>query len=154
MSKLITKKYKGTSPTTRGKTYGRIVHTETLTTNEFANHIASHGSPFDRATIVGVLTAACDCLVELTLDSKKVRFGDLGTFYMSAESTGEEHAANFSDDNIKKVHLRFLPNKSQAYPLDSVTMRKKASFRDLTQMGTSLSGTSINPDDVPVEERP
>ena len=162
MSKLITKKYKNNNPqsTAYGKTYGRILHTETLTTNEFANHISSHGSPFDRATIVGVLTAACDCLVELALDSKKVRLGDLGTFYMSAESTGEVNAGNFSDDNIKKVHLRFMPNKSQSYPLDSVTMRKKASFLDLAQMGTSAltghgsSGGGSNNDDEPIEERP
>ena len=162
MSKLITKKYKNNNPqsTAYGKTYGRILHTETLTTNEFANHISSHGSPFDRATILGVITAACDCLVELALDSKKVRLGDLGTFYMSAESTGEADAGDFSDDNIKKVHLRFMPNKSQSYPLDSVTMRKKASFLDLAQMGKSsltdsesADGDSDN-DDEPTGDRP
>lgn len=90
MSKLLTKKYqnKNTSSSAYGKYYGRIIHTETLTTDEFANHICNHGSPFDRSTIIGVLAAACDCLVELTLDSKRVRLGDLGTFYMSAETRG------------------------------------------------------------------
>lgn len=150
MSKLITRKYKNNveGSTAFGKTYGRIVHTETLTTNEFANHISDHGSPFDRATIIGVLTAACDCLVELCLDSKKVRLGDLGTFYLSAESTGEDQASDYSADNIVKVHLRFLPNKSKSYPLDSVSMRKKASFIGLERMGTSVT------DDDAEEENP
>ena len=141
MSKLITRKYKNNvkGSTAFGKTYGRIVHTETLTTNEFANHISSHGSPFDRATIMGVLTAACDCLVELCLDSKKVRLGDLGTFYLSAESKGEDLAEDYTSEKIVKVHLRFLPNRSRAFPLDSVTMRKKASFLDIEQMGTSVT---------------
>ena len=133
MAKLLTKKYQNTNKDSSayGKYYGRIVHTETLTTDEFANHISSHGSPFDRATIVGVLAATCDCLVELTLDSKRVRLGDLGTFYMSAETEGEENEKDFSADNIKKVHLRFWPNQKKSYALDSVSLRKLASFTDL-----------------------
>ena len=133
MAKLLTKKYQNNNSNSKafGKYYGRIVHTETLTTDEFANHISSHGSPFDRATIVGVLAATCDCLVELTLDSKRVRLGDLGTFYMSAETEGEENEKDFSADNIKKVHLRFWPNQKKSYALDSVSLRKLASFTDL-----------------------
>lgn len=136
MAKLLTKKYQSTNQksTTFGKWYGRIVHTETLSTEQFINHICSHGSPFDRATITGVLVAACDCLVELVLDSKKVRLGDLGTFYLSAETEPGDTAEEFTDDNVKKVHLRFLPNLKQSYPLDSVSMRGKASFADLNSL--------------------
>ncbi|MBO5468051.1 MAG: hypothetical protein J6A02_11535 [Prevotella sp.] len=136
MAKLLTKKYQSTNQksTTFGKWYGRIVHTETLSTEQFVNHICSHGSPFDRATITGVLVAACDCLVELVLDSKKVRLGDLGTFYLSAETEPGDTAEEFTDDNVKKVHLRFLPNLKQSYPLDSVSMRGKASFADLNSL--------------------
>ncbi len=136
MAKLLTKKYQSTNQksTTFGKWYGRIVHTETLSTEQFINHICSHGSPFDRATITGVLVAACDCLVELVLDSKKVRLGDLGTFYLSAETEPGDSAEEFTDDNVKKVHLRFLPNLKQSYPLDSVSMRGKASFADLNSL--------------------
>jgi len=136
MAKLLTKKYQSTNQksTTFGKWYGRIVHTETLSTEQFINHICSHGSPFDRATITGVLVAACDCLVEQVLDSKKVRLGDLGTFYLSAETEPGDSAEEFTDDNVKKVHLRFLPNLKQSYPLDSVSMRGKASFADLNSL--------------------
>ena len=136
MAKLLTKKYQSTNQksTTFGKWYGRIVHTETLSTEQFINHICSHGSPFDRATITGVLVAACDCLVELVLDSKKVRLGDWGTFYLSAETEPGDSAEEFTDDNVKKVHLRFLPNLKQSYPLDSVSMRGKASFADLNSL--------------------
>lgn len=162
MSKLLTRKYQNNNRMSKayGKFYGRIIHTETLTLDEFANHIASHGSPFDRATIIGVLAATCDCLVELTLDSKKVRLGDLGTFYMSAETIGEIDPENFTADNIKKLHLRFWPNMKRSYALDSVSNRKKASFADLATLGTSVSGGSSsgsggssNPDE-PIVERP
>lgn len=143
MAKLITKKYQNNNSKSSafGKTYARIIHLETLSTNEFASHIHSHGSPFDRATINGVLMAACDCLVELVKESKKVQLGDLGTFYLSAESEGADSAGEYTANKVKKVHLRFLPNMKKEYPLDSVSMRKVASFRDIDDLikGTSKS---------------
>lgn len=146
MSKLITRTYVNNNKQSKayGKTYGRIVHTETLTTNEFARHISEHGSPFDRATISGVLMAACDCLVELTLDSKKVRLGDLGIFYMSAETTGEQKPEDFTADNFKAVHLRFLPNQARSYPLDSKTLRSRAAMLGLDQLGETTTKSSTS----------
>ncbi len=150
MAKLLTKKYQNNNPLSKafGKYYGRIVHTETLTTDEFATHISSHGSPYDRSTIHGVLMAACDCLVELTIDSKRVRLSDLGTFYMSAETEGAEEENDFTAGNIKKVHLRFLPNMKKSYPLDSVSIRKQAKFADLERLlnGSKTDEDSDTPD--------
>ena len=133
MAKLITKKYqnKNARSAAFNKWYGRFVYTETLSFDEFINHISSHSTPFDRGTIKGVMTTACDCLVELTMDSKKVCLSDLGTFYASAESEGEVQKDDYSAKNVKKVHLRFLPNMKKSYPLDSVTLREKASLIDL-----------------------
>ncbi len=136
MAKLITKKYQNNNSKSIAfeKWYARIVHTETLTTEQFVDHIRKHGSPFDRATISGVLMTACDCLVELVLDSKKVRLGDLGTFYISPETTGSESEEGFTDDNVKRLHLRFWPNQKSSYALDSKTLRKSASFVDINNL--------------------
>ena len=162
MAKLITRMYQNmtNNEKTYGKFYGRVVHTETLSTDDFARHISNHGSPFTRSVIAGVLAAACDCLVELVKDSKKVRLGDLGTFYLSAESTGAESADTFSADNVKRVHLRFLPNLKRSYPLDSVTLRKQVSLGSLEAMMGTESGDGGNRDggstgsDNPVVEQP
>lgn len=139
MAKLITRKYQNNNSksSANGKWYGRIAHTETLTTEEFAQHISDHGSPFDRATILGVLMVSCDCLVELVKDSKRVRLGDLGTFYLSTETSGSETEQDFTADNVKKVHLRFWPNQKRSYALDSVSMRKASSFVDISQLNDS-----------------
>ncbi len=136
MAKLVTKKYQNTNKNSAsyGKWYGRFVYTETISTEEFARHISEHGSPFDRATILGVLMSACDCLVELVKDSKRVRLGDLGTFYLSPETTGSETEEGFSDDNVRKVHLRFRPNRSRSYALDSVSLRNETSFVDIDKL--------------------
>lgn len=161
MAKLLTKKYQNNNTKSKAyaRWYARFLYTETISTDEFVNHICSHGSPFDRGTIVGVLAAACDCLVELTLDSKRVRLGDLGTFYMSAETVGEENKEDFTADNIRKVHLRFWPNQKHSYALDSTSIRKLASFTDVAQLveysGSNSGNTSgDNNDDDPDEDRP
>ena len=139
MAKLVTKKYQNTNKNSAsyGKWYGRFVYTETISTEEFARHISEHGSPFDRATILGVLMSACDCLVELVKDSKRVRLGDLGTFYLSPETTGSETEEGFSDDNVRKVHLRFRPNRSRSYALDSVSLRNETSFVDIDKLNNT-----------------
>ena len=145
MAKLITKKYqnKNEKSTAYSKWYGRFVYTETLSFDEFIDHICKHYSPFDRGTIKGVLTNACECLVELTMDSKKVRLSDLGTFYASAESEGEAVRDEYDATDVKKVHLRFLPNMTRSYPLDSKTLRQKASLIDLD----TLNGKTSDSDD-------
>ena len=146
---MITKKYqnKNSKSLAFGKWYGRFVYTETLTFDEFINHICGHTSPFPRGVIMGVVTLLIDCLVELTLDSKKVQFSDLGTFYASAETEGESEKDDFTAENVKKVHLRFLPNMKKSYPLDSKTLRSKTSILDIDV----LSGTPKESDD---EEKP
>lgn len=144
MAKLVTKKYQNTNKNSAsyGKWYGRFVYTETISTEEFARHISEHGSPFDRATILGVLMSACDCLVELVKDSKRVRLGDLGTFYLSPETTGSETEEGFSDDNVRKVHLRFRPNRSRSYALDSVSLRNETSFVDIDKLNDTDGDTA------------
>ena len=142
---LITRKYKNNKASSaHGRWYGRFVYTETVSTEDFAQHISNHGSPFDRATILGVLMAACDCLVELVKDSKRVRLGDLGTFYLSPETVGSETEKEFTADNVVKVHLRFWPNQKRSYALDSVSMRKVALFVDINQLNDSPADTDDN----------
>ncbi len=143
MAIIIRKKVSTINNKTLGKTYGRVVHTETLTLRKFAQHICDHGSTFSKSEIYGILMQICECLVEVCMDSKKVQLGDLGTFYMSARSTGEENASNFSMDNIKGLRLRFAPNTKRDYPLDSISNRKKATLRDLD----TILGTDDDDDD-------
>ena len=93
--------------------------------------ICKRPSPFGRETFLGVLAILCDCLVDVLLDSKRVQFSDLGTFYLTAESEGEADKEEYTADDVKKVHLRFLPNMKRTYRLDSKTLRNKASLIDL-----------------------
>ena len=64
-----------------GKWYGQVKALETLNTRKLANHIADHGSIYTPDVVYGVLEKFRSCLLEMLLDSKKVKIEGLGTFY-------------------------------------------------------------------------
>lgn len=136
MAKLITRRWQNGNSKNNGygKFYQRVVITEILSTDEFAQHIASHGSPYTRDVINGVLMAACDCLVELCMDSKAVRLSDLGIFKMGIHAEGTEDEKKANADKVQRVELQFLPNQSKAYNLSSTNLRKKASLVGIDQL--------------------
>ena len=74
--------------------------------DEFAKHIASHGSVYKRAAIGAVLTMAVDCLREMLLNGYKVGLGDLGSFYVSLSSEGTATPNDFNPAiHIKSVNV-------------------------------------------------
>ena len=114
-----------------GKYYGRIVHTETLNTRKLAKHIAEHGSVYTQDVVEGVLTKAEACIVEMLLESKKVKLEGLGTFYLMAENK-KGGAISLDKFNPKGtfngLHIRFLPDSSSESQLNSKDILAKATF--------------------------
>ncbi len=102
--------------------------------------------------------ALLNCMIEQLLEGKKVQFGDLGTFYLSAKSTGEAKDHDFNmGTSINGLYLRFTANRQDINDLSSKTLKKKAEFKnikELTQVdGPSSSGSgsssSSSGDDEP-----
>ena len=133
MSKIIYDVYKSTNEksTSYGKYFGRIIHTETLTTRKLAKHIAEHGSVYTQDVVEGVLTKAEACIVEQLLESKKIKLEGLGTFSLMAEnkSGGAVSLEKFNPKTtLKGLHIRFLPDSSSESQLNSKDMLAKANF--------------------------
>ena len=133
MSKIIYDVYKNTNEdsTSHGKFFGRIVHLETLNTRKLAKHIAEHGSVFTQDVVEGVLTKAEACIVEMLLESKKIKLEGLGTFYLMAENKkgGVASIDKFNPKgSFKGLHIRFLPDSSADAQLNSKEMLAKANF--------------------------
>ena len=133
MSKIIYDVYQNANETSAayGKFYGRIVHTETLNTRKLAKHIAEHGSVFTQDVVEGVLTKAEACIVEMLLESKKVKLEGLGTFYLMAENKkgGELKVEDFNPKtSLKGLHIRFLPDSTTEDTLTSREMLSTAQF--------------------------
>ena len=87
------------------KYYATAVQDRTMEFEDFVTHIAEHNSPYSRGTVHGVLMDTLDCLQELILDGKSVRFSDLGLFSLGMNSRGEETAAKVTAQSIEGVHL-------------------------------------------------
>ena len=133
MSKIIYDVYqnKNENNVSYGKYFGRIVHTETLNTRQLARHIADHGSVYTQDVVEGVLTKAEACIVEMLLESKKIKLEGLGTFYLMAENK-KGGAVSIDKFNPKTtfsgLHIRFLPDQDDEAGLNSKDVLSKATF--------------------------
>ena len=143
---LLTRLYQNTvnNDKTNGRFYRRAIHIATLSLEDLGKHIVEHGSPYTEDIVQGVLKAFRNCLLEQLMESKKVKIDGLGTFYLSVSSTGAESVDQATMDQIKNVRLRFLPDSSSRAMLDSVSLRKKVSLKDIASLGMSYTGTATD----------
>ena len=114
-----------------GKWYGRVKYLESLNTRKLSNHIAEHGSIYTPDIVYGVMEKFRSCLLEMLLNSKKVKIEGLGTFYTTLEC--EKGGAVSKDKfnilkNVKGLHIRFLPEQEQEQNISSREFLKQAEF--------------------------
>ena len=133
MSKIIYDIYRNvkSGSVSEGRYFGRILQTETLNTAKLARHIAEHGSPYTQDVVEGVLRKAESCILELILDSKKIKIDGLGTFYITGENQkhGTISIAKFNPKtSFKGLHIRFLPDQATEANLSSRSVLNQASF--------------------------
>ena len=116
MAKILyeVKKDTNTASRTYGMWFGYVKSLETLNTRKLANHISEHGSIYTPDVVYGVLEKFRSCLIEMLLNSKKVKIEGLGTFYTTIENTkgGAESKEDYTPQkNMKALHIRFLPEQ-------------------------------------------
>ena len=114
-----------------GKWYGQIKNLETLNTRKLAQHISEHGSIYTPDVVYGVLEKFRSCLIEMLLNSKKVKIEGLGTFYCTLENqkNGALKKEDFNvNKHLKALHIRFLPEQATEENISSREFLKKAEF--------------------------
>ena len=144
MSKILYEVYKNdikdSESVMYGKWYARLKSIETLSMSKLAKHISEHGSVFTADVVEGVMTKFKNCLIEMLLESKKVKISGLGTFYLTAECQkgGADKEEDFNvNQHLKALHIRFLPDQTQEDNLSSREFLKKAEFVNVKNL---LSG--------------
>ena len=123
-----------------GKWYARLKSIETLSTEKLAKHISEHGSVFTADVVEGVMKKVKTCLVEMLLESKKVKIAGLGTFYLTAECTkgGADKEEDFNvNQHLAALHIRFLPDQAAEDNLSSREFIKKAEFVNVKSLLSS-----------------
>ena len=77
----------------------------------------------------GVALKLASCMLEQLLEGKKVQFSDLGTFYLSAKTSGAATEDDFNvGQNIRGLYLRFSPSRQDAKDLSAKSLKKLATF--------------------------
>lgn len=92
--------------------YATTVTDREVSFEDFVTHVSEHNSPYSRGTVHGVLMDTLDCLQELILDGKSVRFADLGLFSIGMTSRGEVSKDKVSAASVQGVHLIVRNTKS------------------------------------------
>ena len=133
MAKILYEVKKNTNmkSTAFGKWFAQIKTLETLNTRKLAQHISEHGSIYTPDVVYGVLEKFRSCLVEMLLNSKKVKIEGLGTFYCTLENTkgGATSKEEYNvRENMKALHIRFLPEQTTEENISSREFIKKAEF--------------------------
>ena len=96
---------------------------------ELCKYMAEHNSVYGEDVCLGVANKLQSCMLEQLLEGKKVQFGDLGTFYLSVKTKGEEKEEDFNmGTSIQGLRLRFSPSRQDINDLSSKTLKKRASF--------------------------
>ena len=130
-----------------GKWYAQVKALETLNTRKLANHISEHGSIYTPDVVYGVLEKFRSCLVEMLLNSKKVKIDGLGTFYTTIENItgGCDKKEEFNVNKyLKALHIRFLPEQEQEQNLSSREFIKQAEFINVESLTKTEETTPAN----------
>ena len=114
-----------------GKWFAQAKSVEIMNTRKLATHISEHGSLYTPDVVFGVLEKFRSCLLEMLLESKRVKIDGLGTFYTTIEN--EKGGAISKDDfnvnkNLKALHIRFIPEQEQELNISSREFIKKTEF--------------------------
>ncbi len=128
-----------------GKWFARQKTIETLNTRKLANHISEHGSVYTPDVVFGVLEKFRSCLLEMLLNSKRVKIDGLGIFFTTLENTegGAESKDKFlPQKNLKGLHIRFLPDSTTETDISSREFIKKAEFVNAETFAGSLEDES------------
>ena len=123
--------------------YGKTI--ETMNTRKLAQHISEHGSIYTPDVVYGVLEKFKSCLVEMLLESKRVKIDGLGIFYTTIENKkgGAPGEQEFNvNTNLEALHIRFLPEQAAEQNISSREFFKKAEFVNVKSlMKTEDSGS-------------
>ena len=129
--KIVTYKNNNSKTTAYGKTYGRLMHMDTLNTSDLCRHIMKHGTIFTPDVVKGVIERFVMCFEELLLEGNKIKLDGLGTFYLSINTEGVSDSDKFTANNVKAIRIKFIGDQSKESEYATKMLTSKAKFRSL-----------------------
>ena len=140
MARLLIKTYKNNNDKSAayGKTYGRLVHQDTMNTSDLCRHMMKHGTIYTSDIVKGVVEKFINCFEELLLEGNKIKLDGLGTFYLSVSTEGVDNEDQFTANNVKAIRIKFIGDQSKESEYATKMLTNKAKFRSVT--GEAMPG--------------
>ena len=129
--KIVTYKNNNSKTTAYGKTYGRLMHMDTLNTSDLCRHIMKHGTIFTPDVVKGVIERFVMCFEELLLEGNKIKLDGLGTFYLSINTEGVSDSDKFTANNVKALRIKFIGDQCKESEYATKMLTSKAKFQSL-----------------------
>ncbi len=135
------------------KAYAFLQSRATLTIEEIADHMVSHGCNYDRGDIIAILIKLVSCSKELMLDGYRIELGDLGKLFLSCQSEGAPSKEKFTRANIKCINVNFSSSKQFDDLLQHVSLHKAptrkavAAALEAELQGLTTANWSADPED-------
>ena len=135
MARLLLKTYKNNNSknSAYGKTYGRLVYHDTMSTSDLCRHMMKHGTIFTSDVVKGVVEKFIQCFEELLLEGNKIKLDGLGTFYLSINTEGVANEKEFNVNNVKAIRVKFIGDQSKESEYATKMLTNKARFRSLAE---------------------
>ena len=140
MARLLIKTYKNNNDKSAafGKTYGRLVHQDTMNTSDLCRHMMKHGTIYTSDIVKGVVEKFIQCFEELLLEGNKIKLDGLGTFYLSINTEGVANEKDFTANNVKAIRVKFIGDQCKESEYATKMLTSKAKFRSVT--GEAMPG--------------
>ena len=140
MARLRLKTYKNNNSKNNayGKTYGRLIHVDTLNTSDLCRHMMKHGTIYTPDVVKGVAERFVMCFEELLLEGNKIKLDGLGTFYLSVSTEGVDNEDQFTANNVKAIRIKFIGDQSKESEYATKMLTSKAKFRSVN--GEAMPG--------------
>ena len=99
------------SPRDHSVKYYGVQHVRQMNANQFVENIVQKNT-VTRADVLAVLASVKEELVNCFRNGNSVTLGEIGTFRITLTTKGALTRDKFTRDNIKSLHVRFLPSSA------------------------------------------
>ena len=121
-----------------GKWFYRPVILSTLDTQDLAEHMMDHGSPYGEDVIKGVLEKFFGCAFELLMQNRRIKMGGLGTLGISITTEPADSSGELVPDSITNAKITLIGDDTDREQLSSTKLRQRMSFT------SSVSSSFVN----------
>ena len=128
--------------------YPKLQYRGQMSTADFCQHLADHGSVYSKGDYLAMISNAASCIKELALEGYRINMGDFGVFYIGISSEGAESYSDFTVDLIKSAKIKVRTSDEFNDVLDDCSFSKVVTRAQQAEaLAAAAAGTSTSTDD-------